>query len=107
MTTITTTRKVLLSPYGCSRPDQVALNAQDHVDFMSFPTCNIEGYTEIGTAEITITLHDRDEIVANKLGELKARLQQTQADAEVACNRIREQIQSLLAITYQPEAVES
>lgn len=67
-----------------------------------YPTL-LSGHTEVGKAEITMTLYDTDKLIDSKVDSLKAQLRKTQADAEVACNRIREQINSLLAITYKPE----
>jgi hypothetical protein len=55
-----------------------------------------------GTAEVTLTLNEPDSLNAHKVDSLKAELQKTQADAEVKCNKIREQINSLLAIEYKP-----
>ena len=55
-----------------------------------------------GTAEITLTLNDPDDLITHKVGALKAELRKTQADAEVRCNVLRGQINNLLALEYKP-----
>lgn len=55
-----------------------------------------------GTAEITLTLNDADNMITHKVASLRAALQKTQADAEVRCNVLREQINNLLALEYKP-----
>lgn len=62
------------------------------------------GYTRVGTAEITLHLIDRDTLVLSKIDALKAEAKKTRADAAVRCNEIENQIQNLLAITHSPSA---
>ena len=67
-------------------------------DPRSVPDC----WVLAGSAEVTLTLNDPDSLITHKVDSLKAELKQTQADAEVKCNRIREQINNLLALEYKP-----
>lgn len=55
-----------------------------------------------GTAEIVVTLREETELIHGKIDSLRAELKQTQADAEVKCNEIREKINNLLALEYKP-----
>ena len=64
---------------------------------------HIEGWTLVGTAEVSITLDVPEKMIANKVDALKAELTKTQAEAEVKCNLLRGQINNLLAIEYKPE----
>lgn len=60
--------------------------------------CSIAGWNRVGTAQITVTFDDDDEIIGNMVDALKAQKQKVQADAQVEINRIDERIQSLLAL---------
>lgn len=56
-----------------------------------------------GTAEVTLTLNDPDSLIESKVESIKTELKKEMAESEIKCNRFREQIQQLLAITYKPE----
>jgi hypothetical protein len=56
------------------------------------------GYTLIGDAHISITLHDSKEITKNKIEALNKEKTRVMAKAEAEMTRIEKQIQSLLAI---------
>ena len=62
------------------------------------------GYSVVGTAEVTITLHDPDKIVGDKVEALRAEAMKVQADATAAVTRITRQINELLAITNEMSA---
>ena len=64
---------------------------------------HIEGWTLVGTAEVSITLDDPDKMIANKVDALKVELTKTKADAEAKCNFLQGQINNLLAIEFKPE----
>ncbi len=64
---------------------------------------HIEGWTLVGTAEVSITLDAPDKMIANKVDALKVELTKTKADAEAKCNFILGQINNLLAIEFKPE----
>lgn len=57
------------------------------------------GYSLVGTAEVTLTIADPDDLIGNKVQALRAEKQQTLADAQAKATRLESQIQQLLAIT--------
>ena len=63
-----------------------------------------QGYTYIGTAEITVTVGDRTEIVTSKVQGLKEQQRSILAKAQAESTQIEEQIQKLLAIGYEGSA---
>jgi hypothetical protein len=63
-----------------------------------------EGWTEVGTAEITVTLHLRDTIVEKELAGLKQQLEKVRADNYMRENAILDRISKLQAIEYVGEA---
>ena len=62
------------------------------------------GYSVVGTAEVTITLHDPDKIVGDKVQALQAEGKKVLADATATVTRITRQINDLLAITNEVSA---
>ena len=68
-----------------------------HPDAETFGT----GCTRVGTAEITLTIADTDDLVANKVQALQAEKTQVLADAQAKATRLESQIQQLLAITHE------
>lgn len=56
-----------------------------------------------GSAEVTLTLNDPDDLIAHKVDSIKAELNKEIADSHRKQTMLREQIQSLLAISYKPE----
>ena len=65
--------------------------------------CEREGYTYMGTAEVTVAIGSRTEIVMSKVQGLKAQQQLILANAQAQATRIEGQIQKLLAISYDSE----
>jgi hypothetical protein len=65
---------------------------------------NCEDWTEIGTAEITVTLHPRDTVVEKELAGLKQQLEKVRADNHMRENAILDRISKLQAIEYVGEA---
>lgn len=62
------------------------------------------GWTYIGDATIRVeVITDTDTLVANKVEALRGQVEKIRADAHLECSRLEDQIQQLLAITYQPE----
>lgn len=59
------------------------------------------GWIEVGTAIITATLLENDEVNAKQVENLKAQIQEIQADAQKKVRVLEDRIQSLLAITYE------
>ena len=64
-----------------------------------------EDWTEVGTAEVTVTFHPRDTVVAKELEGLKAQLERVRADNHLRENAILDRISKLQAIAYTPEEV--
>jgi hypothetical protein len=58
-----------------------------------------EGYTEVGTATITVNTVDEKALIENKVEALKAEAVSIRAEATAKVTQIEGQIQSLLAIT--------
>lgn len=58
------------------------------------------GWTRVGEAEITVTLPDTEELVANKIDALRKQKDNVLAEAQNKATNIERQIQTLLAITY-------
>lgn len=80
------------------KPEQVI----GALKFFYDPSATPNSWVLAGTAEITLTLNDPDDLITHKVGALKAELRKTQANAEVRCNVLREQINNLLALEYKP-----
>lgn len=59
------------------------------------------GWVEIGTAIITATIHDNEAVNAKQVENLKAQIQEIQAEAHKKVQVLQDRIQSLLAITYE------
>jgi hypothetical protein len=65
---------------------------------------DVEDWTEVGTAEVTVTFHPRETVVAKELQGLQAQLQKVRAENHMRENAILERISNLQAITYTGEA---
>ncbi len=63
-----------------------------------------QGYSQIGTATVTIELHTEDQIQAAKLAALQAQLQTVRAENQQRENAILDQISKLQAIDYTGDA---
>jgi hypothetical protein len=59
-----------------------------------------EGWTLCGMATVTYEFCSNDELVSNKVANLKAELEKDRAESEVRQNRILEQISKLQALEY-------
>jgi hypothetical protein len=80
---------------------------QEALDALSFANADMsdtEDWTEVGTAEVTVTFHPRDTVVAKELEGLKAQLKRVRADNHLRENAILDRISKLQAITYVSEA---
>lgn len=74
-------------------------NADILVGCLAYYDRPLEGWTEIGTATITVTLADPDTVVANEIASLQQQLQRERAESQVRQNAITDRISKLLAIT--------
>lgn len=106
--TITTTLNVVASQYCSFTPtDYATADGQTLAQGLAYWPTHFtldSGFSKVGTAEVTITLHDPDELIGNKVAALKAEKAQTLADAQAKATRLESQIQQLLAITHEVEA---
>ena len=76
------------------------------IDVLGFYSGDMEssGWVRVGTAEITVTLVENQQVVDNKVSSLKKELELHRAKSYVIENAILEQISNLLSITYKPES---
>lgn len=63
-------------------------------------------YTQIGQAQITVTLHSSDQLVASQIASLQAALAAERAGSVQRQNAILERISKLSALTFDGEARE-
>lgn len=73
-----------------------ALSFSDH-------DMSMAGWTRVGTASVEVTLGSANEIITSKVDALRALKAQKLADAQREATEIEQQIQTLLAITYDAE----
>ena len=100
MRTLTAETKVFASEYSGIGPKELETwedkTLADRLIYSN--TEGIDGWTQIGTATVTVTLLESEQVIACAVEGLKAELQKTLADAEVKANMIREKIQNLLCL---------
>lgn len=103
--TITNTFNVYASEYCTLTPQEMhtADSAKVADALQVWPTSwgRQAGYSLVGTAEVTMTLHDMDAVISNKVESLKEEKQRVIADAQAKATKLESQIQQLLAITYE------
>jgi hypothetical protein len=103
MATITGKTKVWMSKYSSVTPRELeAGTAKVEAFFYTNTDMHDSGYTYVGDAELTVTTFEPKTIIANKVEALKEEAKSIRAEAHMKCTRIEEQIQNLLAITYEP-----
>ena len=101
-----TTLNAFLSPYSSLTPADLA-SGRDEVAtglIYSIGETFAEGYTLVGKAEIEVTMLAINEVIDQKRKAIEAQLQRDIADSEVRQNKLREQIQQLLALPNGVEA---
>jgi hypothetical protein len=100
MRTLTATTKVFASEYsGIGPKELVEWTDEQLADRMIYSRSgNMDGWTQIGTATVSVELLESEQVIACAVESLKAELQKTLADAEVKANMIREKIQNLLCL---------
>ena len=94
--------KAWITEYCSAGPDDLA--KPSGIDSMVFNTRDMAtaGWTYVGTAEITVDLVDRKTLVENKVVALKEELKTVRAEAHVKEMRLNEQINNLLALSFDP-----
>lgn len=104
---IISTAKAWIGEYSGIGPHNIAEVKDASQFYFTRPDLDMKssGWTEIGEATITVRLTvDQEQMVANKVESLRAQVSKIRAEAEFEAGRLEDQIQKLLAITYQPEA---
>lgn len=103
--TITTTLNVLVSQCCGLTPQDLETADPEKVahSLAYWPThwAVDNGYSIVGSAEVAVTLHDTDTVLANKVEALRAEQAATLAEAQAKATKIERQIQQLLAITHE------
>jgi hypothetical protein len=102
---ITGTTGVWLTQYSSIGPKELAESDGERlVNGFQYGSHDMtgSGWTRIGEAQVHITLKSTDEILLSKVDALKAQKTKLQAETQEEITRIDEQIQNLLAISYEP-----
>lgn len=95
MKTLKHTTKAWLSEFATSRnadpnnPENLTFSDGDMAEY---------GWTHVGEADITVTLHDAGAIQAQQVATLREAKRRIQAEAQMHITQIDGQIQSLLAL---------
>ena len=76
------------------------------VDYLSTSNHDMSssGWAEVGTATVTVTLHDENELTEKALESLHKQLREVRAENQQHENFILDRISKLQAITYEPAA---
>lgn len=74
-----------------------AISAMTYIDH---DMSGVEEWTEVGVAEITVTFHPRDIVVAKELDGLNAQLEKVRAENHIRENAILDRISKLQALEY-------
>ena len=100
MRTLTAETKVFASEYsGIGPKELVEWTDEQLADRMIYSRAGyMDGWTQNGTATVSVELLESEQVIACAVESLKAELQKTLADAEVKANMIREKIQNLLCL---------
>lgn len=77
--------------------------AVSEMTYINHNMSSTENWTEVGTAEITVTLHPREIVVEKEVEGLKQQLEKVRADNHMRENAILDRISKLQAITYTGE----
>lgn len=95
-----TTTKVWLTPYSNTGPKQLLAGDLTGVSYNNLQMSD-QGWTQVGTAEVTVTLFNEKDIINKKVEALKEEIKEAKALAVLTETRLQGQIQELLAITYE------
>lgn len=77
--------------------------AVSEMSYINHDMSSAEDWTEVGIAQITVTLHPREVVVEKELEGLKQQLEKVRADNHMRENAILDRISKLQAITYTGE----
>jgi hypothetical protein len=70
------------------------------LSYINHDMSTTEDWTEVGIAEITVTLHPRDVVVEKELSGLKQQLENVRAENHMRENAILDRISKLQALEY-------
>lgn len=91
---------VSLSDY--SDPERLQGDDEDEavktLTFTTYDMKGFKGYSKAGTATVTVTLDDPNELIENKAESIRAEIKMVRAESENAITRLTEKLNSLLAI---------
>lgn len=104
MKTVTATTNAWLYDFCYGPQDLLNATPVQLIGIVSYGDKKPDGYTLVGTAEVTVQLVSEDQMVVNKVESLRKEITKTRADAEVKAKHIEQQIQQLLAITNEVSA---
>lgn len=101
MRTITNTAVAFLSQHSSLDKDGLP----SHVSNLTFasergPYWEENGYTYVGTAEITVHMVEKQELIENKVQALRNEVIVIKAKSTMECTKIESQIQDLLSIGF-------
>ena len=100
-----TTLNAFLPPCSSLTPADLA-SGKDEIakSFFYYQGDELGTHTLVGTAEVEVTLLPVADVIDQKRKTIEAQLQRDIADSEVRQNKLREQIQQLLALPNGVEA---
>lgn len=99
----------MINPADIYKPDPDAANDRNVLNAIAFHMPwrdNGDGpptWTKIGTVTMTIDFADPRDMVVSKVKALRKKKEAVLAKAQVEANGIEDDIQRLLAITYEPK----
>lgn len=105
MKTITATVPAFITNNLDTPENMLTRDPIDAVSSMGYYKSPIDGWVQVGLAEVTVTLFDNSSFVSTKIEMLNKAKVKVQADCELALTQIEGQIQSLLAIECKSEVM--
>jgi len=103
MKTITATIHAYVASYY-TMDDIVNVAPENAVNRLMFSINPLDGYIQIGTAEIRVTIDSQEDIVSRQISTLQEAKKRIQAETQQKLNAIDEQIGKLQCLEYRPEA---
>ena len=91
-----------------SRHDAISLQSASDVEGLIIWESTFEGmdgYTRVGTGQITIDIASKDEIITGKVESLRSELAKDRAESQARQNALIRKISELEALTYEPAAI--
>lgn len=102
MTTFNVATKAWLTQYDSTSPKD--LLSGNRLDSLTYSNQKMEsaGWTQVGTAEITVQFIDENTMVGNKVNALREEAKTIRAEATAKVTRIEGHINDLLALGFTP-----